>query len=245
MFAWREDDGPLTRLVTDRLGGASTGPYAEFNLGDHVGDDPGAVTANRRLLAAALGLEENGLVFMRQVHGIAVADASTTMRPRPGDDPVAEADALVSAEPGVALVVLVADCIPVLLWDARTGVIGAAHAGRPGLRAGVLPAVVAAMHALGAREVRAVLGPAVCGDCYEVPESMRDDVVSVLPQSWARSRTGTPALDLRAGALAQLAGLGVAAEAAGGCTFEDDAYFSYRRDGRTGRCAGVIVRRAS
>lgn len=233
-------DAGITRAFTDRHGGVSREPFAEFNLADHVGDDPVAVATNRRMLAAALAVDPTALRFMRQVHGCGVAEASAGAA-----QPPPEADALVCTAPGTALAVLVADCIPVLLWDPAAGVIAAAHAGRPGLRAGILPATVAAMRDVGARDVRAVLGPAVCGQCYEVPETMQRDVAEVLPAARTSTRNGTPGLDLRAGAGAQLAELGVRFSALPDCTAEAAALFSYRRDGRTGRCAGVIVRRAA
>mgnify|MGYP003377947024 CR=1 FL=1 len=136
MFAWREDDGPLTRLVTDRLGGASTGPYAEFNLGDHVGDAPEAVGANRGALAAAVDVPPDRLVFADQVHGrrvVAVEEPWGTQRP-------ASADGLVSTSPDLVLGALVADCVPVLLADPQGGVIAAVHAGRPGMIARIVDA---------------------------------------------------------------------------------------------------------
>lgn len=242
MFVEAVTEAGMTRAFTDRHGGVSRGPFAEFNLGDHVGDDPAAVAANRRLLAAALAVDVDDLAFMRQVHGSEVAEVPAAGTAAAG---LPAADALVCAIPGRALVVLVADCVPVLLWDAAAGVIAAAHAGRPGLRAGILPATVAAMRDLGATTVHAALGPAVCGGCYEVPQPMQHDVAAVIPRSRATTRRGTPGLDLPAGALAQLADLGVRARSVAGCTLESGALFSYRRDGRTGRSAGVIVRRGS
>ncbi|MEI2779566.1 MAG: peptidoglycan editing factor PgeF [Tetrasphaera sp.] len=246
MFAHTITDAGLTRAFTDRRGGVSSAPFAELNLGDHVGDDPAAVATNRARLAAALGLDVSALSFMHQLHGTAVAQVTTSDQATPSDrdGPAPHADALVSAAPEVALVVLVADCIPVLLWDDATGVIAAAHAGRPGLRAGVLPATVAAMRDLGAREIHALLGPSVCGRCYEVPAQMQADVARVVPATRVTTRQGTPGLDLAAGALAQLAALDVRADAVAECTAETGSLFSYRRERRTGRCAGVIVRRA-
>ncbi|WP_208630426.1 polyphenol oxidase family protein, partial [Amycolatopsis kentuckyensis] len=115
----------VRRVVTTRAGGASRPPYDTFNLGDHVGDDEGNVFANRKRLASELGLAEDKLAWMEQVHGrtATLVDGTETA--------AAEAtDALVTATPGVALVVLVADCVPVLLADAEAGVVSAVHAGR-------------------------------------------------------------------------------------------------------------------
>jgi polyphenol oxidase len=223
------------RIVTSRSGGASTPPYASFNLGAHVGDDPAAVAANRARLARATGLPTNRLVWMQQVHGSAVAVVDG---PRPA--PVPATDGLVTATPGLALAVLVADCVPVLI--AAPTAVAAVHAGRVGAAAGVVPAAVRALTGLGAdlAAADALLGPAVCGACYEVPAEMRDEVEGALPGSATTTRRGAPGLDLRAGLARQLAGLGVARVVIDSrCTAEDPELFSHRRDGVTGRQAGV------
>jgi polyphenol oxidase len=130
----------------------------------------------------------------------------------------------------------------VLLADPKAEVVGVAHAGRVGAAAGVLPRTLEAMTSLGAHvgECEALLGPAVCGACYEVPAPMRDEVEAALPGSATRTRRGTPGLDLRAGLRAQLAALGVQRVGADPrCTVEDSDLYSYRRDSRTGRLAAV------
>jgi YfiH family protein len=224
-------------VVSTRAGGRSTGPFAHFNLSAGVGDDPMAVAANRRRVSAQLGVP---VVFLEQVHGTRVATVDAV--PEPGALDIPATDAAVTALPGVALAVLAADCVPVLLADPVAGVVGAAHAGRVGAAAGVLPATVAAMEALGARagNVEVLLGPAICGGCYEVPAAMRAEVDARLPGSAVRTRRGTPGLDLRAGLYHQLVGLGVAK--IGGdprCTLESRDLFSHRRDKRTGRQAAL------
>lgn len=234
----------VRRVVTTRAGGRSTGPFARFNLSVGVGDDPAAVTANRRRLATELGVR--GLVFLGQVHGIGVAVVDAV--PSAGDPDRPGVDAAVTALPGVALAVLSADCVPVLLADPRAGVVGVAHAGRVGAAAGVLDATVRAMAGLGAAgdALEVLLGPAVCGACYEVPAAMRDEVEAALPGSASRTRRGTPGLDLRAGLRARLAALGVARVGVDPrCTAEDPDLYSHRRatrpagPGRTGRLAAV------
>lgn len=224
---------------TDRWGGVSAVPYERLNLGGAVGDDPAAVTANRELAAAALGLDPAAVVWMNQVHGKDVAVAEGPW----GDGPVPAVDAVVTARRGLALAVLTADCVPVLLADPVAGIAAAAHAGRPGLVAGVVPAVVEAMIRLGAvpDRVTAVTGPAVCGRCYEVPEAMREEAAAIVPQARATTRWGTPSLDIVAGVHAQLARLGVARrEKSHVCTRESGDHFSYRRDARTGRLASYV-----
>ncbi len=158
-----------------------------------------------------------------------------------GEGPVPAVDAVVTARRGLALAVLTADCVPVLLADPVAGVVGAAHAGRPGLVAGVVPAAVEAMRGLGAEPPRIVArtGPAICGACYEVPEAMRAEVAALAPRAHAETSWGTPALDVAAGVLAQLDALGVRdARRSPTCTRESADHFSYRGDRVTGRLAG-------
>lgn len=227
---------------TDRHGGVSRPPYAALNLGDHVGDDPAAVSENRRLLALEMGIDAAAVVYMQQVHGAEVALVDG--RPEPGAAlPVA--DALVTTAAGLALVVLVADCVPVVLAARRSDVVAVAHAGRPGVAAGVVPATVAAMCELGARPDRivALVGPAVCAGCYEVPGAMADEVATRVPSTRATTRAGTPSVDLHAGVVAQLVAAGVqTVETDPWCTQESPDLFSHRRDGVTGRFAAVVVR---
>jgi len=236
-FAWSANGPRVTRCFTRRGTGASRAPYAGLNLGSRVEDNPAAVARNRATAAAALGLGEERVVYLHQVHGADVAVLDSV----PDREPVA--DALVTTTPGLGLAVLAADCVPVLLADEITGVIGAAHVGRPGLVAGTVAAVVAAMRACGATAIDAAVGPAVCGACYEVPQQMHDEVVALVPEADAVSATGTPAVDIARGVLAQLRALGVPATQVLGCTRESDDLYSYRRDGRTGRHAGLIVLR--
>ncbi|SDC29543.1 peptidoglycan editing factor PgeF [Actinokineospora iranica] len=227
----------IRRVITTRDGGVSSAPYESFNLGDHVGDDPAAVAANRARLAEELGLDHDRLVWMEQVHGrtAAVVDG-------PREAPLEATDAVVTAVPGLALVVLVADCVPVLLADPEAGVVGAVHAGRVGARVGVVPAALAAMKEAGAdvARVEVLLGPSVCGECYEVPQAMQTDVERHLPGSACRTRKGTPGIDLRAGLWRQLADAGVSRIGIDPrCTNEERSLFSHRREGTTGRLAAI------
>ncbi|MCF3118165.1 peptidoglycan editing factor PgeF [Streptomyces arenae] len=225
---------------TDRWGGVSAVPYEELNLGGAVGDDPEAVRTNRTLAATSLGIDPARVVWMNQVHGrdVAVVDG-----PWGSDADIPSVDAVVTARRGLALAVLTADCTSVLLADPVAKVAAAAHAGRPGMVAGVVPAAVEAMVALGADPARIVArtGPAVCGRCYEVPEAMRADVAAVEPTAHAETSWGTPAVDVTAGVHAQLDRLGVRdREQSPVCTLESGDHFSYRRDRTTGRLAGYV-----
>jgi YfiH family protein len=221
-----------------RHGGISQPPYDALNLGVGVGDEPDAVTANRSALAAACGLELADLTWMRQVHSSEVWYAAAGAEGPPG--PV---DAMFTDVPGRALCVLVADCAPVLLADPQARIVGVAHAGREGLAAGVVPALITAMTAAGARpaRMRAVTGPAICGRCYEVPAELQARVSAIVPAAACATAAGTCGLDIAAGVRAQLEQAGVSqAGSDGRCTRESPGLYSYRRDGRTGRLAGLI-----
>jgi YfiH family protein len=194
---------------------------------------------------------------MRQVHGAVVSrvapggggpGATDRGTDKDGQDGRSvprspQADAVFTESPQVALGALVADCAPVLLADPVARLVGAAHAGRAGMVAGVVPALLAAMTQAGAepRRTSAVIGPAICGLCYEVPAAMRADAAAAVPESACLTRKDTPGVDLRAGLRAQLEALEVAAIADDPrCTAESAELFSYRRDGITGRFAGLI-----
>jgi YfiH family protein len=226
------------RVVTDRRGGRSRSPYDSFNLADHVGDDPADVAANRGRVARELEVPQERLVWMDQVHGTGVAVVDG-----PQDGPMPRTDAVVTATRGLVLCVLVADCVPVLLADPVAGVVAAVHAGREGVRQGVVPAALSAMASLGARarHVSALLGPAICGECYEVPAEMQADVARVAPAAAVRTRKGTPGLDLRAAVADGLRRAGIPEVVQDPrCTLEDPFLFSHRRDGVTGRQAGIV-----
>lgn len=243
MFVWRDDGAGLVRAFTDRRDGGSEAPFSGLNLGAHVGDDAAVVAENRRLVEKSTGLP---LVVADQVHGTDVLHVTRSVLdgPRTETGAVGTADALVTDLAGIALGVLVADCTPVLLHDVGAGLIGVAHAGRQGMTKGVVPAVVSALRDLGARDLTATVGPSVCGRCYEVPAELRDEAAAVAPISAAMTWQGTPAIDVAAGVVEQLTELEVGVEWVPGCAREDESLYSHRRDGRTGRFAGIIGRSA-
>ena len=161
----------------------------------------------------------------------------------PQSEPVEATDAVVTTQPGLALCVLVADCVPVLLSDHNAGVIAAAHAGRLGARNGIVKKTVEKMVELGANpaNIQVLLGPAAAGASYEVPLEMARNVESRLPGSMTKTSKGTTGLDIRAGLVRQLLSLGVThVDADPRDTVTDTDFFSYRREGTTGRQAGVI-----
>ena len=227
------------KVLTNRRGGFSLPPYDSFNLGGHVGDDPSAVERNRQRLADSLGIDRTRFVYMEQLHTNTV-----TVVNEPQTEPVPATDAIVTTTPGLALVVLVADCVPVLLSDDHAGVAAAVHAGRSGARNGIVRKSVEKMIELGAtpENIHALLGAAASGHNYEVPESMADDVEKHLPGAKTRTKQGTAGVDVRAGLMRQLYGLGVRhVNVEPSCTIDNEKYFSYRRKGKTGRQAGIVI----
>lgn len=224
-------------LTTLRAGGCSTGAYAGLNLAGRVGDAAAAVAANRRGLRRALALPAEPC-WLRQVHGARVAvDAAAEAEP--------EADAAVSVEPGRVLALLTADCLPVV-FAARSGpAVAVAHAGWRGLAAGVLEATVAALPAPAA-ELVAWIGPGIGARRYQVGADVREAFAGSpgAERAFADAGPGHWRCDLVLLAAARLAAAGVGAVAASGrCTFEDPArFYSYRRDGETGRMATLVWR---
>ena len=226
-------------VATTRLGGVSTGPYAGLNLGDHVGDDPAAVAANRRLLSEALALPAPPF-WLRQVHGTRVVRAGR------GESLPMEADGSWTDEAGVVCVVGTADCLPVLFCDAAGTRVAAAHAGWRGLAAGVLEATVAALDVVS-DHLLVWVGPAIGAAAFEVGPEVREAFLDV-DRSAETAFRGGPG-DRWLTDLAQLARLRLQRSGVtrvwGGhwCTAGDPArFYSYRRDGRTGRMATLIWR---
>ncbi|MDS1269394.1 peptidoglycan editing factor PgeF [Lipingzhangella sp. LS1_29] len=219
-------------------GGVSAPPFARLNLSHGVGDERAAVTRNREIAAEHIGISANQVAWMDQVHGADVAVVS-----EPGG--VSGVDALVTTRSEVVLAVQVADCLPLVLADAEAGVVGAAHSGRPGTVAGVAFRLVSEMSRQGAVPGRmtALLGPAICGRCYEVGRQLQERVGQAVPEAVCHTRAGTPGVDLRSGVSAQLRRAGVRdLRHDPRCTLENSELFSYRRDGRTGRFATFVWR---
>ncbi len=236
---------------TDRAGGHSVGTYASLNLSFDVGDEPATVTANRAHVLERLRLER--AVWLRSEHGARVGrvdDAVVAVGP---------SDALVSDRAGIGLAALAADCALIVLADPVAGVIGVTHCGRAGLIAGVVAESVRALRGLGGQKIVAAIGPTICGSCYQLPPEMVDEVLAVVPAAGVSSGrfdgsahgtdghdvdghgSATRGVDIRAGVVAQLAECDVQVRRlVGGCTREDSARFSYRRDHSTGRMAAII-----
>ena len=235
MYSHRDTLGPVDLAFTDRYGGVSGVPFDSLNLAITGEDDAAARAENLRLVLADFAPGAT-VADLHQVHG---ATVHVVVEPPAGTRP--EADGIVTDRPDVVLVVRAADCVPVLFADPEAGVIGAAHAGRPGLAAGVVVRTVERMRELGAARITAWVGPHVCGACYEVPEAMQAEVAAIEPASAATTSWGTPALDIGAGVRAQLERAGVAVVDVSRCTRESPDLYSYRRDGQAaGRLAGLV-----
>lgn len=246
---WPDLPANVGALASTRGGGFSPAPYDSLNLGQHVADDPALVERNRARLAEAL---PNYPAFIWQVHGATVVDAATVARGSKGPD----ADASIATASGVVCTVMTADCLPVLFADVDGKVVGAAHAGWRGLAAGVLNETVAAMRAAGAGEITAWLGPAIGPAQFEVGREVLDAFVGTATSAAEadRLRAAFAAVGARPGKyLADIYALGRCFLARDGvlrvsggthCTVTESArFFSYRRDGVTGRQATMIWRR--
>jgi YfiH family protein len=224
----------VAAISTTRSGGVSGGPYAALNLGDHVGDDPAAVAENRRRLRVALRLPGEP-AWLQQVHG-------TRLR-LPGDGDAC-ADACLADHPGGVCVVMTADCLPVLFCNAAGTRVAAAHAGWRGLLAGVLEQTLAGFDD-PPREVLAWLGPAIGPRAFEVGDEVRGGFVAVHSadaDAFLPSRPGHWLADIYALARRRLRSCGLERVHGGGwCTVSEPArFFSYRRDGASGRMASLV-----
>ena len=228
-------------LITTRSGGVSTGPYASFNLGAGSGDDANAVAANRARLRGFLPADP---LWLKQVHGGAVADADT----QTGCNGEIEADAAVARGAGAVCAVMIADCLPVLLTDTAGAVVGVAHAGWRGLAAGVIEHTVAAMNVMPETLI-AYLGPCIGGRVYEVGAEVREALCAdhvEADAAFVPKAKGKWLADLTAVARQRLLRVGMAADSIFGgefCTLsEPDRFYSFRRDGPSGRMAALIWR---
>ncbi len=237
-----ETDGPARAVFTTRRGGVSTGGHAGLNLGATTGDDPAAVRANRQALCGALGLDADRVTMGHQVHGAAVRVVDAPSRPGRFTGGLVgwpEGDGLATARVGLGLVVLGADCLPVLLWRRDRPMVAAAHAGWRGLAGGVLAAAVARLG--DADRVGAAIGPGIGVEAYEVGSEVRERFAATFGGGTVRGR----AVDLAGAARIALRRAGIpdsAITSLDACTSSDPRrFYSFRRDGAAcGRQAGVV-----
>ncbi|WP_286240294.1 peptidoglycan editing factor PgeF [Neptuniibacter halophilus] len=226
----------IRAVTTIRQGGASEGAFNSFNLGDHVGDSPAAVAQNRRQLMDELGLQKPAQ-WLTQVHGVEVVEAQA-------DGQIRQADACWTDQPGLACVIMTADCLPVFFTDTAGKQVALAHAGWRGLAEGVLESTLARF--ADPQEVLVWLGPAIGPEAFEVGAEVRQQFMARLPESEAAFEPATESgkyladiyrlaeLRLRSAGVEQISHCGL-------CTYTDKArFYSYRRDGQTGRLASLI-----
>ncbi len=240
-FEWLQAEWPAPAHVrtasTLRTGGVSAVPFDSLNLGDHVGDAPEAVRANRQRLAQALQLP-NAPCWLNQVHGARVIEAGSWATPP-------QADACIARSAGQVCVVMTADCLPVLICSRDGDRVAAAHAGWRGLAGGIFESTVSSLGLPGS-QLMAWLGPAIGPQVFEVGDEVRIAFMAkeaAAAQAFKPSyRAGHWLADLYLLARQELARLGVQAVYGGGlCTYSDEArFFSYRRESRTGRMASLI-----
>ena len=216
-------------LFSARHGGVSQGEFGSLNFGDHVGDTALAVENNRKILKNLLS--QVSPIFMNQVHGNEVIEIDSN-----SNSPVT-ADAVITRQAGLPLAVLCADCLPILIKGSK--IVGAIHAGRRGILNGIIAETISRMRALGGDNLVATIGPAICSRCYEVDLPMYLDAIS--HDAELATNTETHCLDLKRAARSQLSFQGVEVSDLEICTAHDSNFFSYRRDGITGRNVGVIV----
>lgn len=213
-------------LFTARSGGLSTGNYDSLNLATHVGDDDSLVKSNRKVLTTLLSNPQ--LQFMNQVHGNTVVTVTNVSEPP-------EADSLITNIRNLTLVVLVADCLPILVDGGNC--IAAIHVGRKGMVNGIIVKTISELKKLGGSNFRATIGPGICAKCYEVSEIMYEEIVLNFPKSDAGFRK----LDLRSEVTRQLEMEGVKVDHVEICTNESLKHYSYRRNRITGRQCGAIT----
>ncbi len=236
------DDFGARHGFTTRVGGLSSGPYASLNLGLSSGDDPETVEANRALLLAELGVDRSRVCGYHQVHGSQVEVASPGWFEK-------KADAAVTDDPELLVVVSAADCFPVLFHDRRSGAVGAAHCGWRGTVGHIVANVVEAMgrhYGSAPADLEVAIGQGIMGTCYQVaPEVVDEFIAAGFPASVATPTDGRPLLDILAAIRFELARVGVEDErvhALGRCTHcEPEVFYSHRRDeGVTGRMWGYV-----
>lgn len=227
--------GPARWLATDRRGGFSAAPWDRLNLATHVGDDPTAVASNRARVADLLGVAD--LSVVQAEHSNVVQHVREPGQAAPGD-------VLVTTTAGLGLLVLAADCVPVVLVAPDISAIAVVHSGWRGVVANAVGAAVAALADLGAAPANLVarLGPSIAPSCYPVSLAVQEQVVAASGSAPAVTANGQPAVDVAAGVRAQLRQAGVRDIATDPrCTYCDPALFSYRRERTTGRQGMLVV----
>jgi YfiH family protein len=229
---------------SDREGGVSPAPYDSLNVALHVGDKPKNVIENRVLLSEKFGFEIKNLIYMDQIHSDNIEIITDAMQNK-----LPKTDALITNEVNIPLMVMVADCIPILFYDPVKSVTGVAHAGRNGTFLSIAPKTINKMKknfGCDPKDIYVTMGPSIKSCCYEVGKDLSDIAIESFGKKYVSEREGRYYLDLQRLNLDQLISSGVKSEnieISTICTSCDKNYFSYRRDGVTGRFAGVVMLR--
>lgn len=224
--------GSASWLITNRWSGASEIPYHENNFAINVGDDPIAVAANRNSLVVQI---DRSVIFPVACH------SNTSVWVEKADfNNIENTDGLITKNRKIALAVLSADCATVLLNAKDLNLIAALHAGWKGMKDGILPKAISELKKAGTSEISAILGPAICADCYPVSSERFLEVKQSVPAAAVINKNQEYAIDVKAGLIAQLLEAQVEYESIAECSFESSDLYSFRRDERTGRNASVI-----
>ncbi len=241
---FRKYDAALFHTITDRYGGVSEAPYDTLNLALHVGDKVQDVLENRIRVSQKYGFSLKNLIFMDQVHGCNVAVIEHAM-----DNRIENCDALITHERKIPLMVMVADCIPIMIYDPIKKVIGVAHAGRNGTFLRIAQKTILKMqdtYGCASEDIMIGLGASIQSCCYEVAKDLADIATKNFGEGFIMIRDEKYYLDLQALNLSQLLESGIKKEnieISSTCSACDENYFSYRREGKTGRFAGFIMMR--
>ena len=231
----------LLCAVSNRHGGVSPAPYDTLNIALHVGDDPKNILQNRIVLSQKFDYLPENLIYMEQTHS-----TNITVVEHAACNKIENCDALITGQRNIPLMVMVADCIPLMLYDPHKKVIAAVHAGRNGTFGNIASKTVATMqeqYGCDAATIRAALGPSIHPCCYEVGKDLADITYNSFGDKYIQIREGRYYMDLQRLNVDQLTAVGLQPEmieVSSICTACDSNYFSYRREGTTGRFAGVI-----
>lgn len=224
-------------LFTDRHAGLSSAPFDSLNLATHVGDAPLAVAANRSIAADQLSVPASDVTWPGLVHGTDIGVITQPLSLFPN------VDILVTAKSKRVLATLGADCVPLIAVDPEAQVTLTAHIGWRGAADSIHESIAQAITSQGGKlsQTQVMMGPAICGHCYEVDEQRFLEVTSVLSEAGIMRSESSYGVDIRKGLAAKLRSMGMKVSVVDVCTFESSDYFSHRRDGQTGRQAGLVV----
>ncbi|MCU4173539.1 peptidoglycan editing factor PgeF [Carboxylicivirga sp. N1Y90] len=249
--SWKIDDESVRYFVSDKHGGSSRSPYEELNMGMNVGDCVDDVLYNRLLIARHSGLPLNRYVYASQVHGNNITTVSESDLSEDSYSVIKATDGLITRDKYIALIVLAADCVPVIIYDENIGAAGVFHAGWRGVANSIVPLGIEQMHKEFGSQIESLkvfIGPSIGACCYEVKGKVIDQIQSAVPNSdkVVLRKDGKTFINLKTGIEQQLLKLGLTNSqitTSSDCTkCKSDQYYSYRHSSETGRfCAGIYL----